>query len=152
MATCTIDTVEGKYVACGGIDGKIYVYQFNTENKRKVKDQTIKMIMPRHEFQGHQSMVTCSGFMGTSHVISGSDDSDLLLWDFEKPGRYLVKYSEHFNEISCLDVFGRDSNIFASGSTDAAVRVWDIRMRQPCIRVFDKNKCGISAIRFIPDK
>lgn len=152
MATCTIDTVEGKFVACGGIDGKIYVYQFNTENKRKVKDSTIKMIMPRHEFQGHQSLVTCSGFMGTSHVISGSDDSDIILWDFERPGRYLVKYSEHYNEISCLDVFNRDGNVFASGSTDAAVRIWDIRMRQPCIRVFDKNKCGISAVRFMPDK
>ena len=50
MAVCTIDTVEGKYVACGGIDGKIYVYQFNTEHKLKLKDKTIKMIVPRHEF------------------------------------------------------------------------------------------------------
>ena len=85
-------------------------------------------------------------------MISGSDDSTLLLWDFEKPARYLVKYSEHANEINCVDVFNRDGNIFASGSNDATVHVWDVRMRQAAIRIFDKNDCGITAVKFMPDK
>lgn len=52
-------------------------------------------------------------------MITGSDDSDLMLWDFEHTGRYLVKYSDHTFEVSSLDVFNRDGNIFASGSSDA---------------------------------
>ena len=74
-----------------------------------------------------------------------------MLWDFEKTGRYLVKYTDHTYEVQCLDVFNRDGNIIASGANDAAVRIWDIRMKQPCLRVFDKNQCGISTIRFMPD-
>ncbi len=43
MATCAIDPVEGKFSACGGMDGKIHVYYFN-ENNKKLKDNTIKLI------------------------------------------------------------------------------------------------------------
>lgn len=38
-------------------------------------------------------------------MITGSDDSDLLLWDFENHSKYLVKYSDHTFEVSSLDVF-----------------------------------------------
>ena len=96
-------------------------------------------------------MVTCSGFLSKNHVVSGSDDSVILLWDFEKPGRYLVKYPDHSAEVNCLDVFNRDGNIFVTGANDATVRVWDIRMRTPAIRIFDKNDCGITSIKFMPD-
>lgn len=48
-------------------------------------------------------------------------------------------------------MFNRDGNILASGANDAQVRIWDIRMKQPCLRVFDKNVCGISSVRFMPD-
>lgn len=117
----------------------------------KKRDDTIKVLQKQHEFNGHQSLVTCSGFLSSNYLITGSDDSTLLLWDFEKTGRYLVKYSDHTFEVQSLDVFNRDGNILASGANDAAVRIWDIRMKEPCLRVFDKNQCGISAIRFMPD-
>mmetsp|Transcript_17497 Transcript_17497/g.29463 ORF Transcript_17497/g.29463 Transcript_17497/m.29463 type:complete len:274 (+) Transcript_17497:415-1236(+) len=151
LSTCAIDPIEGKLVACGGIDGKVHVYHLNLEQKKKMNDKTLKVIVKRHEFSGHQSLVTCCGFLSNNYLISGSDDSDLLLWDFENTGRYLVKYTDHQYEVQCLDVFSRDGNVVASGANDAAVRIWDIRMKQPCIRVFDKNPCGISAVRFMPD-
>mmetsp|Transcript_12483 Transcript_12483/g.8702 ORF Transcript_12483/g.8702 Transcript_12483/m.8702 type:complete len:148 (+) Transcript_12483:683-1126(+) len=44
-----------------------------------------------------------------------------------------------------------DGNIFVSGSSDLAFRVWDIRMKKAAFRAFEKNKCGISAVRFMPD-
>ena len=48
-------------------------------------------------------------------------------------------------------MFNLDGNIIASGSNDATTRVWDIRMKTPCIRIFEKNKCGVSAVKFMPD-
>ena len=87
-------------VACGGIDGKVHVFKLNTsENNKKKLDPTIKLIQKKHEFNGHTSMVTCSGFLSPNFLITGSDDSTLLLWDFEKTGRYLVKYADHTQEI-----------------------------------------------------
>jgi WD40 repeat protein len=50
-----------------------------------------------------------------------------------------------------LDVFNGDGNVIATGSNDATVRIWDIRMKQPCVRVFDKNPCGISSVKFMPN-
>lgn len=149
LATCAIEPSEGRIVACGGIDGKVHLFQVNKETRKN--DHTIKMIQKQAEFNGHQSQITCSGFLSNNYLITGSDDSDLMLWDFEKAGRYLVKYSDHTLEVQSLDVFNRDGNIIASGANDAAVRIWDIRMKQPCLRVFDKNQCGISAVRFMPD-
>lgn len=129
----------------------MYCYSINSDALKKKRDNTLKLIQPVCELSGHQSQVTCSGFLSSNYLMTGSDDSTLLLWDFEKPGRYLVKYSDHTYEVQCLDVFNRDGNIIASGANDAAVRVWDIRMKQPCLRVFDKNQCGISAVRFFPE-
>lgn len=154
MATVCIDPLEGRFIACGGIDGKIHIYQFmdtHKFDKKPLKDATLKLIGKSYEFSGHQSLVTCSGFMSLQHVVSGSDDSMIFLWDFEKPGKYLVKYEDHSAEVNCLDVFNRDGNIFASGANDATVQIWDIRMRKPAIRVFDKNDCGITALKFMPD-
>jgi len=62
----------------------------------------------------------------------------------------LVKYPDHQQEIQSLDVFAKDGNVIASGSNDATVRIWDVRMKQPCIRIFDKVQSGISAVRFMP--
>jgi WD40 repeat protein len=67
--------------------------------------------------------------LNNNYLISGSDDSDVLLWDLEKPGRYLVKYSDHQFELQSIDVFSRDGNIVATGANDATVRIWDIRMK-----------------------
>lgn len=50
-----------------------------------------------------------------------------------------------------LDVFEMDGNIFVSGSSDLTFRVWDIRMKRPCFRVFAENKNHVSAIKFMPE-
>ena len=44
-----------------------------------------------------------------------------------------------------------DGNVFATGSSDLSFRVWDIRMKKACFRVFDKSKCGVSSIKFMPE-
>ena len=118
----------------------------------KKNDSTIKLVQKKQELSGHGTLVTCCQYLNNNYLISGSDDSDILLWDLEKPARYLVKYSDHQFELQSLDVFNRDGNVIASGANDATVRIWDIRMKNPCIRVFDKNQCGISAVKFMPDK
>jgi len=44
-----------------------------------------------------------------------------------------------------------DGNIFVSGSSDLTFRVWDIRMKKAAFRAFEKSKCGVNAVRFMPD-
>lgn len=146
--TCTIEQREGKLVACGGIDTKLHIFSINPSGKKKEKLTLIEKVK---ELTGHQGLVTCCGFLSSQFLISGSNDSSVMLWDLEKPGRFLVRYAEHQNEVLALDVYNLDGNILVTGSNDATTRVWDIRMKNPCIRIFEKNKCGVSAVKFMTD-
>jgi hypothetical protein len=42
MQTCCVEPLEERLVACGGLDGKIYLYFLNDVTKKE--DKTIKMI------------------------------------------------------------------------------------------------------------
>ena len=33
MATVCIDPIEGKFIACGGIDGKLHVFKYMEQSK-----------------------------------------------------------------------------------------------------------------------
>lgn len=146
--TCSIEGKEGKLIACGGIDTKVQIFSINPSGKKKEKLTLIEKVK---ELTGHDGLITCCGFMSNQYLVSGSNDSSLMLWDLEKPGRFLVKYGDHQNEVLALDVFQLDGNVFASGSNDATTRIWDIRMKSPCIRIFEKNKCGVSSVKFMTD-
>jgi len=148
LNTCAIEAREGKTVACGGIDTKLHIFSINPSGKKKEKLNLIEKVK---ELTGHQGLVTCCGFLSHQYLVSGSNDSSLMLWDLEKPERFLVKYTEHQNEVLALDVFNLDGNILVSGSTDTIPRVWDIRMKTPCIRIFEKNTSAVNSVKFMTD-
>ena len=148
LMTCCFEGREGKLIACGGIDTKVNIFSINPQGKKKEKLTLIEKVK---ELSGHYGLITCCAFMSPQYLVSGSNDSSIMLWDLEKPGRFLLKYGDHQNEVLALDVFPLDGNILASGSNDATTRIWDIRMKNPCIRIFEKNKCGVSAVKFMPD-
>ena len=41
--------------------------------------------------------------------------------------------------------------IFASGSSDTNLKIWDIRLKGGCIHTYKDNTRGVNAIRFTPD-
>lgn len=99
LQCCAINN-EGKLISCGDLHGKIHVFQLTTINKKmKKNDTTIKLVQKKQELSGHGTLVTCCQYLNNNYLISGSDDSDILLWDLEKPARYLVKYSDHQFEL-----------------------------------------------------
>ena len=100
--TCSIEGKEGKLIACGGIDTKVQIFSINPSGKKKEKLTLIEKVK---ELTGHDGLITCCGFMSNQYLVCGSNDSSLMLWDLEKPGRFLVKYGDHQNEVLALDVF-----------------------------------------------
>lgn len=148
LMTCAIESREGQLIACGGMDTKLHIYRINPQGRKKEK---LSLMEKEKELCGHYGLITCCGFLDRQYLISGSNDSSIMLWDLEKPGRFLVKYGDHQSEVLSVDVFNLDSNICVSGSNDATAMVWDIRQKTPCIRIFDKSKCGVSAVKFMPD-
>lgn len=88
--------------------------------------------------------------MSPDYFLSGSNDASINLWEKDQ-ARCVTKYNEHQNEVLALDVFGMDGNVFVSGSSDLTFRIWDVRMKTSAFRVFEKNPCGISNVRFMPE-
>jgi len=47
------------------------------------------------ELAGHSGTITTCKFLNHNYVVSGSEDSNIILWDLNNPDRFLVKYNEH---------------------------------------------------------
>jgi WD40 repeat protein len=92
LNTCSIESREGKLIACGGIDTKLHMFSINPSGKKKEK---LTLIEKLKELSGHYGLVTCCSFLSQQFLVSGSNDSSLMLWDLEKPERFLVKYGDH---------------------------------------------------------
>ena len=60
-------------------------------------------------------------------------------------------YNDHTTDVTTLDVFKMDGNVFVSGSNDLTFRVWDIRMKNPCFRKSVDGDSGVSVVKFMPE-
>jgi len=88
-------------------------------------------------FCGHQGSVTClyASYHG-NHLLSGSQDSTVRLWDMTESGSAVVNsavsalrvFKGHSGPISCVKQLGRQSAV--SASADRTIRFWDKRMRK----------------------
>eukprot|EP00826_Nyctotherus_ovalis_P028546 TRINITY_DN2253_c0_g3_i8.p3 TRINITY_DN2253_c0_g3~~TRINITY_DN2253_c0_g3_i8.p3 ORF type:complete len:110 (+),score=24.05 TRINITY_DN2253_c0_g3_i8:189-518(+) len=104
------------------------------------------------EIVGHAGIVTCCNFLNENFIVSGSNDSVLILWDIEKEGASVRQFVDHESEITCMDVCEEDRNIIVSGSDDTTIRVWDVRVKEPCTRVFEESKSSINSVKFMPGR
>lgn len=149
LSCCSIEPREGKLLGLGGVDTKVYIRAINPDIK---KGEKVSFMKETVELSGHNGAVTGICFLDPQFVVSSSDDSAILLWDMERPDRYIVRYNDHQVQVSSIDAFNLDSNIIASGSSDTTVRLWDIRMKTPCIRLFDRNNSSVNCVKFMFDQ
>lgn len=86
-------------------------------------------------YKGHSGRVTCLGVTGDSrHVISGSEDLSVIVWDMIK-GHHILRIREHIAPVSCVSSVlsgqmvvtgGEDSIVMAfqwPGQGDRLVRI-----------------------------
>jgi WD40 repeat protein len=142
LTSCALEQNNTRLLACGGLDTRIYVFAINR------KEEPGKMTKST-ELTGHAGLVTCCNFLDENFLISGSNDSTLILWDISKEGK-VREFVDHESEITCMDVCEEDGNLLVSGSDDTTVRVWDVRMKEPCTRVFEESKSSINIVKFMP--
>ena len=60
LMTCSIESREGKMVACGGIDTKLHIFSINPRGK---KGERLTLIEKIKELTGHYGLITCCSFM-----------------------------------------------------------------------------------------
>eukprot|EP00826_Nyctotherus_ovalis_P028543 TRINITY_DN2253_c0_g3_i3.p1 TRINITY_DN2253_c0_g3~~TRINITY_DN2253_c0_g3_i3.p1 ORF type:complete len:203 (+),score=46.58 TRINITY_DN2253_c0_g3_i3:323-931(+) len=145
LMSCALEQSATKLLACGGLDTKIYLFNINRKEEPGRMSKTMEIV-------GHAGIVTCCNFLNENFIVSGSNDSVLILWDIEKEGASVRQFVDHESEITCMDVCEEDRNIIVSGSDDTTIRVWDVRVKEPCTRVFEESKSSINSVKFMPGR
>jgi len=154
VMTCAYSP-SGGLVACGGLDNICSVYRVpqpaaaasaaasSTEKKedKQLPSQTYA------ELAHHEGYLSCCRFVSDSEMLTSSGDASIILWDIEhKSAKHI--FNDHTGDV--MSVAFTDK-LFASGSVDATVRMWDYRIRKACIKIFTGHESDVNTVSFLPD-
>ena len=84
-----------------------------------------------------------------THVVSGSADTSVILWDIMSSINVFGPLKGHSRGVCCV-VFSRDETYFASCSLDGTIRLWDA-LTGDVVSVLDSEGGPVYAIAFSPD-
>ena len=126
----------GLYLAAGSADCLVRLYNTSTSRLLKL-------------FVGHAAPISALCFVGNDHLVSGSNDGGLSVWDVDHGHRLHLLTPAHDKRVSELCSNQRGTQ-FASVSWDSFVRIWDLRKarKETEIRLHPKP---VSSVAFHPD-
>ncbi|KAG1168844.1 hypothetical protein G6F70_008895 [Rhizopus microsporus] len=80
---------------------------------------------------GHDDSVYCIVWLGNHHIISGSRDKSIQLWDLNSPrSTSILSKTAHTGSVLCLRV-SDDHSFMVSGSSDATCLIWSLNDFEP---------------------
>lgn len=137
VMTCAYSN-SGTFVACGGLDYVLSVYNLNSP----------KISQPIKQLQGHTGYISCCKYLSDRLILTSSGDMTCILWDVET-GMALQKFQGHTGDVMSVSV-SPDQNTFVSGACDMTTRVWDIRSGK-CTHTFTGHGGDINSVSFFPN-
>ncbi|KAJ3328410.1 snoRNA-binding rRNA-processing protein [Blyttiomyces sp. JEL0837] len=126
---------DGKLLVAGDAGGTVQVF-----------DMGSRAIL--RTLSGHKDSVRLTKFSPNySHILSGSDDSTLRIWDMtsETP---VALFEEHTDHVRAGCVSTENPHVVMSGSYDHTVKLWDIRA-QKCMLTM-KHGNPVEGVMFLP--
>ncbi len=115
-----VTKISNNCIVSGSFDKTLRVW--NIISKRKIYNTLFKsrtlMIL-----KGHTSLVTCVTKLSDDRIVSGSEDTTLIIWDINT-GKILKKLEGHTNYVTCVIKLSDDRIV--SGSYDHTLIIWNI--------------------------
>jgi len=134
---------SGQFVASGGLENTISVYDLN--DKPEGKDQIVR---PKHELSGHNGYISGIRFLDDQRVVTSSGDHSAILWDISKD-QISSQFSEHSGDIVSL-ALGPNNDTFITGSCDHTAKLWDLRSPKSSQMTFVNHQGDVNAVEFFP--
>ena len=105
---------DGKYIASGGEDGKVRLWDVEGG---KQKDTVL---------QGHESSVQSVAVSPKGkYIVSGGEDGTVILWDVEGGNQKGLALQGHKGSVLSV-AFSPEGKYIVSGGEDDTVRLWDV--------------------------
>src|SRR5712672_1379736 len=102
-------------------------------------------------FHGHSQRVVSVAFSPNgSHIVSGSWDYTIRLWDAETGdpiGKPLEGHSSEVNSVACSP----DGSRIVSGSEDKTIRLWDAETGDPIGKPLEGHSSAVNSVAFSPN-
>eukprot|EP00461_Guttulinopsis_vulgaris_P000474 UN00474 len=144
IMSCAYSTT-GSHVACGGLENVCYIYRLR--DMSNVGDSNKP---PHAELAGHDGYLSSCKFLSDNEILTASGDSTCILWDITRRTP-IQKFVGHYGDVMSVSTFNRD--VFASGSVDASVKLWDIRTNgaNNSVKTFRGHESDVNSVVFFPD-
>lgn len=109
-------------IACGGMDNMCTVYDVNN------RDATGAAKIVR-ELAGYEGFLSSCRFLDDSHLITGSGDMKICMWDLEA-GKKTTEFDAHCGDVVSISL-SPDKKTYVTGSVDKTCKLWDVREETP---------------------
>lgn len=128
----------GRVLVTGGQDRNVNLWAFGNEK--------CFMSLP-----GHNGQVDCVKFTSGDDLVYSADENGIIKrWDLNTQSGCVTFYG-HMKSVRTLDFHPHGSYIFASGSNDTTVRLWDVRKSDSCFSKYRGHIANVNSVKFSPD-
>jgi len=150
VMTCAF-APNGQSVACGGLDSACSIFNLNSQADRDGNMPVSRILT------GHKGYVSSCQYVPDqeTRLITSSGDQTCVLWDVTTGQRISIFGGEfpsgHTADVLSVSINSSNTNMFVSGSCDATVRLWDIRIASRAVRTYHGHEGDVNSVKFFPD-
>ncbi|XP_070001682.1 guanine nucleotide-binding protein subunit beta-2 [Penaeus vannamei] len=132
---------SGNLVASGGMDNQCTVHDINDRDSTGVAKIAREML-------GYEGFLSSMRFLDDDNLITGSGDMKVIHWDV-KTGKKVHEYFGHSGDVATMSL-SSDHSVFATGSVDRTIKVWDLRDPKTCKQTFWGHTSDVNSVYMHP--
>lgn len=128
----------GRVLVTGGQDRNVNLWALGNE----------KCFM---SLSDHNGQVDCVRFASGDDIVYSADENGIIKrWDLNEQSG-CVSFYGHMKSVRTLDFHPNMNCIFASGSNDTTVRLWDLRKGDGSVSKYRGHVANVNSVKFSPD-